>query len=168
MVAPPGCSVHRGHFPGCFMASQSWAKHLQLVSGAQRHDLSDSVKVWRSFSDAKKNKTGRCSACCGGNFAKIIPWRGGEESRAVPERGLRAAGPVPPLLQALLPAALWMITTKTITYQEGGCNLERFFSRLAATKYLQVTLVHFELLCWLRAQTDWGDGALTTRQNTHH
>lgn len=52
-----------------------------------------------------------------------------EESSAVPERGLGAAGPVIPLLQLfsekqkVSPAALSMTTTFIITHHGGGCFL---------------------------------------------
>lgn len=84
-VAPSDCSVHRGHFPGCFMV---FSQELNLCFLASIPIniiiiiITTAVLLWQGVTLLlpKMHKKGRWWTCCGRNFLppkKLFHCRGG-------------------------------------------------------------------------------------------
>lgn len=120
--APSDCSVHRGHFPGCFMV---FSQDLNLYCGASTTWLSNSGKVSVLFKDVKTGDGRRVVVMGFRNSPKIIPWQMRDVQS---QRWLGEVGPVLPNLrlfkenQKISRAVLALSRiTQTIINRGGGC-----------------------------------------------
>lgn len=153
-VAPSGCSVHRGHFPGCFMAPSHelniccWPPMLNITTASLARCMA-SLKMqkwrvvgvlWLKLSNNYSMAEQRCAVserswCIGASASSSSALIG--EREGIPSSAINDNNTI---------TCIHVTVTDVLSQR-----MENLFTASSSSKIYPVTLlsVHFKLSCWL-------------------